>query len=271
MVQVITTSRPEWIAPFTGREPAQLRKPIRLVAKRGGNEIADGRPGRQWALPLADRVLLVATYWRTNLTMRQIGPLFGHRTPPRTGGSDTIDSLLAPGPGPHTPDRCGRGRRRHSGPDPRSPADHPVEELPLPHHRAGRHRRHAETRFMIATGNPQPGSRNDCTAYHDRRRLGTDQEHHRRLGSWRARDVAADHPARRHRRRRAAAAAHLPPPGRAEGYNPNAVRVLRIHDRADTPQREQHAERSSGTSSSTTRSSTPSGPRAARCRPAGGP
>lgn len=31
---------------------------------------------------------------------------------------------------------------------------------------------------------------------------------------------------------------------RAEGYNPNAVRVVRIHDRADTPQREQHAERS---------------------------
>jgi hypothetical protein len=49
---------------------------VRLVAERGGDEIADGRPGWQWALPLADRVLLVATYWRTNLTMRQIGPLF---------------------------------------------------------------------------------------------------------------------------------------------------------------------------------------------------
>jgi hypothetical protein len=28
-------------------------------------------------LDLPDRVLLVAAYWRTNLTMRQIGPLFG--------------------------------------------------------------------------------------------------------------------------------------------------------------------------------------------------
>lgn len=28
-------------------------------------------------LPLEDRVLLVAAYWRTNLTMRQIGPLSG--------------------------------------------------------------------------------------------------------------------------------------------------------------------------------------------------
>jgi hypothetical protein len=50
---------------------------VRLVVERGGDEIADGRPGRQWALPLADRVLLVAVYWRTNLTLRQIGPLFG--------------------------------------------------------------------------------------------------------------------------------------------------------------------------------------------------
>jgi hypothetical protein len=47
------------------------------VATRGGAEIADGRPGRQLSLELADRVLLVAAYGRTNLTMRQVGPLFG--------------------------------------------------------------------------------------------------------------------------------------------------------------------------------------------------
>jgi hypothetical protein len=33
--------------------------------------------GRPWRLPLADRVLLIATYWRTNLTFRQVAPLFG--------------------------------------------------------------------------------------------------------------------------------------------------------------------------------------------------
>ncbi|MFE9796566.1 transposase [Streptomyces goshikiensis] len=33
--------------------------------------------GRPWCLPLADRVLLVAVYYRTNLTMRQLAPLFG--------------------------------------------------------------------------------------------------------------------------------------------------------------------------------------------------
>ncbi|WP_142001588.1 transposase family protein [Amycolatopsis cihanbeyliensis] len=76
-MRVISASRSEWIAPFTGLEPGQFRKLVRVVAARGGEEIADGRPGRQWRLDLADRVLLVATYWRTNLTMRQIGPLFG--------------------------------------------------------------------------------------------------------------------------------------------------------------------------------------------------
>jgi hypothetical protein len=76
VVQVISASRWEWIVPFTGLESGQFGKLVRVVALRGGEEIADGRPGRRWALPLADRVLLIATYWRTNLTMRQIGPLF---------------------------------------------------------------------------------------------------------------------------------------------------------------------------------------------------
>jgi hypothetical protein len=63
-VQVITAREASWIEPFTGLRPAQFRKLVRTVAVRGGVEIADGRPGRQWSLELADRVLLVATYWR---------------------------------------------------------------------------------------------------------------------------------------------------------------------------------------------------------------
>lgn len=74
-VQVITSAHPDWIFSFTGLQPAQFRRLVRLVAERGGDSIADGRPGRQWALDLPD--LLVAAYWRTHLTMRQIGPRFG--------------------------------------------------------------------------------------------------------------------------------------------------------------------------------------------------
>lgn len=95
LVQVISTSRPEWIVPVTGLEPGQFRK---LVAQRGGDEIANGRPGRQWRLDLADRVLLVTTYWWTNLTMRQIGLLFGVSHSAGHRVIDTIGPLLALAP-----------------------------------------------------------------------------------------------------------------------------------------------------------------------------
>ena len=97
-MQVISASRPEWIAPFTGLQPGQFRKLVRVVAQRGGDEIADGRPGRQWRLDLADRVLLVAAYWRTNLTMRQIGPLFGVSHSAAHRVIDTLGPLLALAP-----------------------------------------------------------------------------------------------------------------------------------------------------------------------------
>ncbi|GIH21653.1 hypothetical protein Raf01_98250 [Rugosimonospora africana] len=61
--------------------------------------IADGRPGRQWALNLPDRVLLVAAYWRTNLTLRQIRPLFGISHAAAHCVADTIGPLLALAPG----------------------------------------------------------------------------------------------------------------------------------------------------------------------------
>ena len=79
---MFSASRPELIHPFTGLSPAQFHTLVRLVARRGGDTITDGRRGRPWALTLPDRVLLVAVYWRTNLTMRQIGLLCngsGHR------------------------------------------------------------------------------------------------------------------------------------------------------------------------------------------------
>lgn len=47
---------------------------LKVVRERGGNGTLRGRP---WSLPLAERVLMVAVYYPTNLTMRQLGPLFG--------------------------------------------------------------------------------------------------------------------------------------------------------------------------------------------------
>lgn len=47
---------------------------LKAVREQRGDDLRIGRP---WCLPLANRVLLVAVYYRTNLTMRQLAPLFG--------------------------------------------------------------------------------------------------------------------------------------------------------------------------------------------------
>jgi hypothetical protein len=162
-VQVISAARPELIHPFTGLKPAQFRRLVRLVAARGGDEIADGRPGRQWALDLPDRVLLVAVYWRTNLTMRQIGPLFGVSHSAAHRVIDAIGPLLALAP---------VQRRRL---DQVSIVDGTL--VPTRDHTvAARSKNYrystnlqvaidANTRLVIALGDPQPGNRNDTVVY----------------------------------------------------------------------------------------------------------
>jgi hypothetical protein len=46
LVQVITVSR-LWIEPFTGLSMQVFRRLVGQVRRRGGAQIADGRPGRQ--------------------------------------------------------------------------------------------------------------------------------------------------------------------------------------------------------------------------------
>jgi hypothetical protein len=71
---VIMASEPSWIAPFTGLSPQSFNKLVVELRREGADAQRRGRP---WSLPLEDRVLLVAAYWRTNLTMRQLSLLFG--------------------------------------------------------------------------------------------------------------------------------------------------------------------------------------------------
>ncbi|MER6441047.1 transposase family protein [Streptomyces sp. NPDC001185] len=63
-----------WVETFTGLRMRQFERLLKVVRERGGDGPGGGRP---WRLPLADRVLLVAVYYRTNLTMRQLAPRFG--------------------------------------------------------------------------------------------------------------------------------------------------------------------------------------------------
>ncbi|MGW2746563.1 transposase [Streptomyces sp. NPDC001450] len=74
MTGVITASVPSWIGPCTGLSPRCFGK---LAAAVRREQAVDQQRGRPWSLSLEDRVLLVTAYWRTNLTMRQLAPLFG--------------------------------------------------------------------------------------------------------------------------------------------------------------------------------------------------
>lgn len=70
----VLRAEPLWVETFKGLRMTQFERLLKMVRERGG----DGpRMGRPWCLPLAERVLVVAVYYRTNLTMRQLAPLFG--------------------------------------------------------------------------------------------------------------------------------------------------------------------------------------------------
>ncbi len=81
--------------------------------------------GRDTVLTLPDRVLLVAVYWRTNLTMRQLGPLFGVSHSAAHRVIDTVGPLLALAPVRRRPKDQGRDRRWHPDPDPGSSVGRP--------------------------------------------------------------------------------------------------------------------------------------------------
>lgn len=49
---------------FTGLRMKQFERLLKVVRERGGDRPHIGRP---WCLPLADPVLVVAVYYRTNL------------------------------------------------------------------------------------------------------------------------------------------------------------------------------------------------------------
>ncbi|MFE2733259.1 transposase family protein [Streptomyces sp. NPDC059349] len=74
MAGVITASEPSWASPFAGLSPRSFGKLVTALRREGADPV---RRGRLWGLPLEDRVLLVAAYWRANLTMRQLASLFG--------------------------------------------------------------------------------------------------------------------------------------------------------------------------------------------------
>ncbi len=119
--------------------------------------------GRPWRLSLEDRVLLVATYWRTNLTLRQVAPLFGISKSAADRILDHLAPLLA----------ISSARRR------REDTVYIVDGTLVPtrdHSVAASSKNYrystnlqvvidANSRLVVAVGDPLPGSRNDCRAF----------------------------------------------------------------------------------------------------------
>lgn len=156
---VITASQPSWIGPFTGLSPRCFRKLVTALRRDATDSVRRGRP---WILPLEDRVLLVTVYWRTNLTLRQLGPLFGNSKSAADRIINHLGPLLAPGP-----------RRRF-----RKDTvlivdgtlvpthDHTVAEQSKDYRYSTNHQVviDADTRLVVVVGQPLPGNRNDCKA-----------------------------------------------------------------------------------------------------------
>lgn len=126
-------------------------------------EAACARKGRPWGLPLENRVLLVIAYWRTNLTLRQLAPLFGIS---KSSAARIVDHL--------GPALALRQRQRF-----RKDAvlivdgtlvpthDHSIAERSKNYRYSTNHQVviDADTRLVVAVGRPLPGNRNDCKAW----------------------------------------------------------------------------------------------------------
>ena len=157
---MITASQTSWIAPFTGLSPRAFRT---LVGQLRRERADTPKPGRPWSLSLEDRVLLVAAYWRTNLTLRQLAPLFGVSKSAADRIIDHIGPLLAL-----------KQRRRYR----RDTVlivdgtlvptrDHTIAEQSKNYRYSTNHQVviDANTCLVVAVGRPVPGNRHDSKAW----------------------------------------------------------------------------------------------------------
>ncbi|MGW7276454.1 transposase [Streptomyces sp. NPDC054864] len=160
MTGVITASDSSWIAPFSGLSPCQFGKLITALRREGADPV---RKGRLWSLPLEDRVLLVAACWRTNLTMRQLAPLFGVSK----SAADRIIDHLGPALALQQRKRFRRDSVLIVDGTLVPTRDHSVVWQSKNYRYSTNHQViiDADTRLVVAVGQPLPGNRNDCKAW----------------------------------------------------------------------------------------------------------
>jgi hypothetical protein len=145
---------------FSGLSARQFTKLVTQLRREGADPALKGRP---WGLVFEDRVLLVAAYWRTNLTMRQIAALFGTS---KSAADRIIDDLA--------PKLALRPRKRYA---PETvlivdgtlvpTRDHTIAAKSKNYRYSTNHQVviHADTRLVVTVGTPLPGNRNDSVAF----------------------------------------------------------------------------------------------------------
>lgn len=123
------------------------------------------RRGRPWGLSLEDRVLLVAAYWRTNLTLRQLAPLFGVSK----SAADRIIDHLGPRLAFQPRQRFAKDTVLVVDGTLVPTRDHSVAEQSKNYRYSTNHQVviDAVTRLVVVVGRTLPGNRNDCKAWEE--------------------------------------------------------------------------------------------------------
>lgn len=160
MAGVITAFEQSWITPFTGLSTRQFSKFITAMRREEADPVRKGRP---WSLPLEDRVLLVVAYWRTNLTLRQLAPLFGVSK----SAADRIINHLGPSLALQPRKRFRKDTVLIVDGTLVPTRDHTVAEQSKNYRYSTNHQVviDADTRLVVVVGRPVPGNRNDCKAW----------------------------------------------------------------------------------------------------------
>ncbi|MCX4554311.1 MULTISPECIES: transposase [unclassified Streptomyces] len=148
------------MAPFTGLRPPVFSKLVTALRREGADSPGRGRP---WKLSLEDRVLLVAAYWRTNLTMRQLAPLFGVSK----SAADRVIGDIGPRLALHPRQRFAKDAVLIVDGTLVPTRDHKVAEQSKNYRYSTNHQVviDADTRLVVVVGLPLPGNRNDCRAW----------------------------------------------------------------------------------------------------------
>ncbi|MFJ2838737.1 transposase [Nocardia sp. NPDC087230] len=145
---------------FSGLRPRTFARLVSRLRREGADRPLRGRP---WGLCFEDRVLLVATYWRTNLTMRQLAAVFGVSKSAESRVIEDLGPALALRPRARFP----RGAVLIVDGTLVPTRDHKVAAQSKNYRYSTNHQVviDADTELVVALGRPLPGNRNDCRAW----------------------------------------------------------------------------------------------------------